>query len=238
MGPMRKIKQQPKTQPAKPAPLAKAAHKHSVLIVEDHPILREGLVQLLNHDPALKVIGQAENARDGFTAIEKLKPDIVLLDISLKESSGFELLKNAKARYPNLLILILSMHEEELYAERALRAGASGYVMKQEASDQVLNAVKKVLSGEIFLSPRMSSKFMHQLIGGKANVVGSLMDRLSDRELEIFGLIGEGRGTREIAKQLNLSVKTVESHRAHIKEKLAIRNATELVHRAIQMRQE
>ena len=231
---MRKIKQQQK----KAAPATKAAHRNTVVIIEDHPILREGLVQLLEQEPSLKVVGQADDARAGFTVIEKLQPDIVLLDISLKESSGFELLKNAKARFPNLLVLILSMHEEELYAERALRAGASGYVMKQEASDQVLNAVKKVLTGEIFLSPRMSSKFMHQLIGGKANVVGSLMDRLSDRELEIFGLIGEGRGTREIARQLNLSVKTVESHRAHIKEKLAIRSATELVHRAIQMRQE
>jgi DNA-binding NarL/FixJ family response regulator len=131
------------------------------------------------------------------------------------------------------------MYDESIYAERVLRAGAAGYVMKQEATDKVLIALRKVLSGGIYLSERMSSKFMHQLVGGgKVTANGSLIERLSDRELEVFGLIGEGRGTRQIADQLHLSVKTVESHRAHIKEKLNLRSATELVHRAIQMKQE
>jgi DNA-binding NarL/FixJ family response regulator len=227
-----------KTNQTKTALPPRLSSKHSVLIVEDHPILREGLVQLLQQDPTLKVVGEADSAREAFASIQKYRPDIVLLDISLKDSSGFELLKNAKAVFPTLMVLVLSMHEEELYAERALRAGAAGYLMKQEASDLVLVGIRKVLAGEIFLSPKMSSKLMHQLVGGKTKFSGSMMDRLSDRELEIFGLIGEGRATREIAKHLNLSVKTIESHRAHIKEKLAIGSATELVHRAIQMRQE
>jgi DNA-binding NarL/FixJ family response regulator len=136
-------------------------------------------------------------------------------------------------------MLVLSMYDEAVYAERVLRAGAAGYVMKQEATDKVLIALRKVLAGGIYLSEKMSSKFMHQLVGGgKAANGGSLIERLSDRELEVFGLIGEGRGTRQIAEQLHLSVKTVESHRAHIKEKLNLRSATELVHRAIQMKQE
>ncbi len=181
---------------------------------------------------------QFEEASKALDAVIALKPDAAIVDISLKGSSGIELLKNIKVQYPKLLVLVLSMHDESLYAERALRAGASGYIMKQEATDQVLVALRKVLNGEIYLSEKMSSKLMHQLVSGRATDAGSLMERLSDRELEIFGLIGEGRGTRQIAEQLHLSVKTIESHRAHIKEKLNLKNATELVHRAIQMRGE
>ena len=215
---------------------AKAAHK--ILIVDDHPILREGLAQLIDQQNDLSVCGQFEEADSAFAAIGQLKPDLALVDISLKGSSGVELLKNIKAKYPKLLVLVLSMHDESLYAERVLRAGASGYIMKQEATEKVLEAIRKVLAGEIFLSEKMSTKFMHQLVGGRNAAGGSFMDRLSDRELEVFGLIGQGRGTRDIAEQLHLSVKTIESHRAHIKEKLNLKNATELVHRAIQMRGE
>ena len=210
---------------------------HRILIVDDHPIMREGLAQLLNHEKDLSIVGQFEEAGKAFEAIGALKPDVAIVDISLKNSSGIELLKNIKVHYPKLLVLVLSMHDESLYAERMLRAGASGYIMKQEATEMVLVALRKVLSGEIYLSETMSAKLMHQLIGGKSTG-GSLMERLSDRELEVFGLIGEGKGTREIAQQLNLSVKTIESHRAHIKEKLNLKNATELVHRAIQSRAE
>lgn len=214
----------------------KVAHK--VLIVDDHPILREGLAQLIDQQSDLTICGQFEDAAHAFEAVGALKPDLALVDISLKGSSGVELLKNIKANHPKMLVLILSMHDESLYAERVLRAGASGYIMKQEATEKVLEAIRKVLAGEIYLSEKMSTKLMHQLIGGKANATGSLMERLSDRELEVFGLIGQGRGTRQIAEQLHLSVKTIESHRAHIKEKLNLKNATELVHRAIQMRGE
>lgn len=212
--------------------------KYKILLVDDHPILRQGLAQMINEEKELMVCGQFEEASKALDAVIALKPDAAIVDISLKGSSGIELLKNIKVQYPKLLVLVLSMHDESLYAERALRAGASGYIMKQEATDQVLVALRKVLNGEIYLSEKMSSKLMHQLVSGRATDAGSLMERLSDRELEIFGLIGEGRGTRQIAEQLHLSVKTIESHRAHIKEKLNLKNATELVHRAIQMRGE
>ena len=212
--------------------------KYKILLVDDHPILRQGLALLINQEKDLEVCGQFEDAGKALDAVNNLKPDAAIVDISLKGSSGIELLKNIKVQFPKLLVLVLSMHDESLYAERALRAGASGYIMKQEATDQVLVALRKVLNGEIYLSEKMSSKLMHQLVSGRATDAGSLMERLSDRELEIFGLIGEGRGTRQIAEQLHLSVKTIESHRAHIKEKLNLKNATELVHRAIQMRGE
>jgi DNA-binding NarL/FixJ family response regulator len=211
---------------------------YKIIIVDDHPILRQGLAQLINQEKDLTICGQFEEAGPAFDAVAKLKPDLAIVDISLKGSSGLELLKNIKANYPRLLVLVLSMHDESLYAERALRAGACGYIMKQEATEKVLTALRKVINGEIYLSERMSSKLMHQLVGGRPASGGSLIERLSDRELEVFSLIGEGRGTRQIADQLHLSVKTVESHRAHIKEKLNLKTATELVHRAIQMRSE
>jgi DNA-binding NarL/FixJ family response regulator len=200
--------------------------------------MREGLAQLIQHEKDLQICGQYEDAQSAFESIQKVKPDLAIVDISLKGSSGVDLLKSIKATYPGIYILVLSMHDEGLYAERVLRAGASGYVMKQEAPELVLQAVRKVLQGEIFLSKRMSAKLMNQLIGGRGSQSGSFMERLSDRELEVFGLIGQGRGTRQIAEQLKLSIKTVESHRAHIKEKLHLKNATELVHRAIQFRGE
>ncbi|MEO6337108.1 MAG: response regulator transcription factor [Verrucomicrobiota bacterium] len=211
---------------------------HKILIVDDHPILREGLAQLINQEKDLRICGQFEEASKAFDSIATLKPDLALVDISLKGSSGIELLKNIRTNYSKMFVLVLSMHDESLYAERVLRAGAAGYIMKQEAAEKVLEAIRKVLKGEIYLSEKMSAKLMHQLVGGRATATGSLMERLSDRELEVFGLIGQGRGTRQIAEQLHLSVKTIESHRAHIKEKLSLKNATELVHRAIQMRGE
>jgi|ERR1700677_695930 DNA-binding NarL/FixJ family response regulator len=212
--------------------------KHKIMLVEDHPVMRQGLAQMIAQEPDLVVCGQFDDAGDAFEAIEKLAPDLAIVDLTLKTTSGLELVKNIKAAHPKLRVLVLSMYDETLYAERSLRAGAAGYIMKQEAIEKVLAAVRQVLSGGIFLSEKMSSRLMHQLVGGKAPGPGSLMERLSDRELEVFGLIGEGRGTRQIAEQLHLSVKTIESHRAHIKEKLNLKTATELVHRAIQMRQD
>jgi DNA-binding NarL/FixJ family response regulator len=212
--------------------------KCKILIVDDHPIMREGIVQLINHEKDLVICGQYEDAGEAFKGVEDHRPDLAVIDISLKGSSGIELLKNIKCNYPSILVLMLSMHDESLYAERVLRAGAAGYIMKQEATERILVAIRKVLNGEVYLSERMSTKLMHQLVGGRAAAGGSLMERLSDRELEVFGLIGQGKGTRQIAEQLHLSVKTIESHRAHIKEKLNLKNATELVHRAIQLRGE
>jgi DNA-binding NarL/FixJ family response regulator len=211
--------------------------KSQIVIVDDHPIVRQGLAEMINQEPDLAVCGTAEDVHRGLDTIERLKPDLVIVDVSLKGSNGIELLKNIKIRFPRMLVLVLSMHDESLYAVRALRAGAAGYIMKQEATDRVLTAVRRVLTGEIYLSEKMERKMMHQLVGGRSARTGSPIEDLSDRELEVFGLIGQGHGTRQIAEELHLSIKTVESHRAHIKEKLNLRNATELVQHAIQWRE-
>jgi DNA-binding NarL/FixJ family response regulator len=207
-----------------------------IILVDDHPVMRNGLAQLLDQEPDLKVCGQFEDAGMAFASIPTLQPHLAIVDLSLRSSSGLDLVKNIKATHPTVLVLVLSMHDETLYAERVLHAGASGYIMKQEATDRVLSAIRQVLNGGIYLSEGMSSKFVHRLATGRAPTGGSVTERLSDRELEVFGLIGQGRGTRQIAEHLRLSVKTIESHRAHIKEKLNLKTSTELVHMAIQMR--
>lgn len=210
--------------------------KYRILIVDDHPIVRQGLTEMINHQRDLAVCGAAEDAHRGLDLLQTTRPDLVIVDISLKGSNGLELLKNIRVRYPKTRVLVLSMHDEALYAVRALRAGAAGYIMKQEATHQVLAAIQRVLLGEIYLSERMEKRMMHQLVGGRSARTGSPIEDLSDRELEVFGLIGQGHGTRQIAEELHLSVKTIESHRAHIKEKLNLKNATELVQHAIQWR--
>ncbi|HEY3915366.1 MAG TPA: response regulator transcription factor [Verrucomicrobiae bacterium] len=207
-----------------------------IILVDDHPVMRNGLAQLLDQEPDLKVCGQFEDAGMAFASIPTLQPHLAIVDLSLRSSSGLDLVKNIKATHPSVVVLVLSMHDETLYAERVLHAGASGYIMKQEATDRVLSAIRQVLNGGIYLSEGMSSKFVHRLATGRAATGGSVTERLSDRELEVFGLIGQGRGTRQIAEHLRLSVKTIESHRAHIKEKLNLKTSTELVHMAIQMR--
>lgn len=212
-------------------------NKNRILLVDDHPIVRQGLSELINHEKDMVMSGTAEDLNKALEAIETLKPDLVIVDISLKGSNGIELLKNIKVRYPKMLVLMLSMHDESLYAVRALRAGASGYIMKQEATEKVLTAIRRVLNGEIYLSEKMEKKMMQQLVGGRAARSGSPIEDLSDRELEVFNLIGQGHGTRQIAEELHLSIKTIESHRAHIKEKLNLKNATELVQYAIQWRE-
>ena len=209
-----------------------------IMLVDDHPVMREGLAQLINHEPDLSVCGQYEDAAQAFEAISSLSPDLAIVDLSLKGSSGLELIKNIRASHPKIRILVLSMHDESLYAERVLRAGAGGYIMKQEASEKVLDAVRQVLRGTVYVSEKMGAKLMHQLVGGKPSQATSALERLSDRELEVFGLIGQGKGTRQIAQHLHLSVKTIESHRAHIKEKLNLKDANELVHTAIRTRGE
>ena len=221
---------------AKPVPTAATAKKDAtrVLIVDDHPLLRKGVGQLIDQERDLMVVGEAEDAHKAITAIETTRPDVALVDISLAGASGIELLKNIKARFPKLLMLVLSMHDESVYAHRALRAGASGYIMKQEGAEKVLTALRKVLQGEVYLSERLGNRMLHTLVNGRASLASSPVEELSDRELEVFNLIGQGHGTRPIAEKLHLSIKTIESHRAHIKEKLNLRNATELVHHAIQ----
>ena len=206
--------------------------KTKVLLVDDHAILRQGLVKLINHEADMVVCGEAEDAAKAFDAVESLSPDIAVVDISLKGSNGIELIKNVKARFPDLPMLVLSMHDESLYAERALRAGSLGYIMKEEAIEQVLVAIRKVLGGEIFLSEKMKSRMLQNLAQGKGKVVSSPIEQLTDRELEVFRLIGEGHSTRQIAGELHLSVRTVEAYREYIKAKLNLKNATELVQHA------
>jgi DNA-binding NarL/FixJ family response regulator len=210
------------------------AAKKTVLVVDDHPLMRQGLALLINQQQDMQVCGEAEEAQAAMQAIAQLRPDIMILDISLKGPDGIEILKNIRASDPDLPVLVLSMHDEAIYAERALRARANGYIMKQEATEKVLVAVRRILSGEVYLSERMSNKMLQQYIGGAPNMIQSRIASLSDRELEVFRRIGEGRATREIAEELHLSVKTVETYQAHIKEKLALRSGRELIQHAIQ----
>ena len=208
--------------------------KRKVLVVDDHPIVREGLAQMINREPDLSVCGDAEDMRGAVQLLDTLRPDILILDISLKGPDGLDLVKHIRARDPELPVLILSMHDESIYAERALRAGANGYIMKQEATDNVLVALRRILSHEVYLSSRVTNKMLHQFVGGRTVETGKpSLDDLSDRELEVLRLIGAGRGTRQIAEELHLSIKTVESYQAHLKEKLLLKNSRELVQYAI-----
>ena len=209
-------------------------NKTKILIVDDHPIVRQGLAELVNHEDDLVVGGQAEDAHQAMTAIKELRPDVAVVDISLKETSGMELIKDIYAQYPNLPVLALSMHDESLYAERALRAGARGYVMKQEATEKVIEAIRKIRSGEVYVSDKMAARMVRKLVGGGTETSTSAIERLSDRELEVFRLIGKGHGTRQISERLHLSIKTIETYRAHIKEKLDLADAAELLQYAIQ----
>jgi DNA-binding NarL/FixJ family response regulator len=208
--------------------------KIKILIVDDHPIVREGLAQLINKEEDLMVCGQAEDADMALAAIGTLKPDMIIIDLTLRGIDGIELIKTITARHARLPVLVFSIHDEALYAERALRAGARGYVMKREATEKVMLAIRRVLSGEIYVSEKMAKKLLHKYFDRRQTIRGSPIERLSDRELSVFRLIGQGLGTRQIAEQLHLSVKTIESHRAHIMEKLNLKSATELVQYAIQ----
>ena len=213
---------------------AVAAEKKMVLVVDDHPLMRQGLSLLINQQQDMQVCAEAEEAQAAMQALAQKKPDIVILDISLNGPDGLELLKSIRVSHPDLPVLILSMHDEAIYAERALRARANGYIMKQEATEKVLVAMRRILNGDIYLSDRMQNKMLHQFIDGAPSMIQSRIASLSDRELEVFRLIGEGRATREIAEELHLSIKTVETYQAHIKEKLALRSARELIQHAIQ----
>ena len=210
------------------------AKKYRVLLVDDHPIVRQGLALLIDREADLSVCGEAEGAHTAFHAIETLRPDIVLLDISLNGPDGLEVLKEIRMKSGSLPVLILSMHDESIYAERAMRAGANGYIMKQEATEKVLIAIRRILQGDVYLSDRLTTTMLQQYVRGGVTTKSSPLLNLTDRELEVFRLIGEGHVTRQIADELHLSVKTIESYQAHIKEKLALRNARELVQHAIE----
>jgi DNA-binding NarL/FixJ family response regulator len=220
--------------PAARSPGGARVKKKTVFIVDDHPLLRQGLALMINREQDLSVCGEAEEALAAMRGIGEKNPDILIVDISLNGPDGLDLLKNLRTLYPSLPVLILSMHDESIYAERALRARANGYIMKAEASEKVLVAVRRILGGDIYLSDRMANKLLHQYVSGTPADMTSRLSTLSDRELEVFRLIGEGRGTRQIAEKLHLSVKTVETYQAHIKEKLSLHSGRELVQHAIQ----
>jgi len=205
-----------------------------ILLVDDHPIMRHGLAQLINAEGDLKVSGQCSTTEEGMKVIEKLKPDLVIADLTLPDKHGLEFIKDVQAMKPGLLMLVLSMHDEALYAERALRAGARGYVMKETAAENLIKAVRKVLDGGIYVSEGMAGMMLEMLSGQRQkNHAAHGLDRLTDRELEVMQLIGQGKATRYIAEQLNVSVRTVDAHRAHIKDKLQLPDGNALVRYAV-----
>lgn len=209
--------------------------KRKVLIVDDHPILRKGLTLLINQEPDLFVCAEAENAQMALESLDNVVPDMAIVDISLPGIDGIELIKELRLRHKDMPVLVVSMHDEALYAERSLRAGARGYIMKQEALEKVLVAIRKVLEGEIFVSERITTKMLEKFVSVEGvSQAASPMDLLSNRELTVFRLIGQGHKTRQIAERLHLSIKTVESYRAHIKEKLKLGDGTDLLKYAIQ----
>jgi len=225
----------PRKHPAAPGdPAATSPAKRKVFLVDDHPIVRQGLAQLIDNEPDLMVCGQGEDTFGSLRAIKIAKPDLCLVDVSLKDGDGIELIKELKAQMPDVPVLMLSMHDEQLYAERALRAGARGYIMKQEPPTIVLTALRKVLEGQVYVSDRMGATLLQRMVGGKNASATLPMDRLTDRELEIFRMIGGGDSVKQIADKLFLSTKTVEAHRSHIKEKLNLKSSAELLRFAIQ----
>jgi len=207
--------------------------KTQVFIVDDHPVVRDGLTTIINHEQDLNVCGQADDAPEALKAIDELKPDVVVVDISLKSSNGIELTKSINAQHTNLFVIVLSLHDESVYAERSLSAGAKAYLMKDAASESIIKAIRTVLSGEIYVSDKISKKFLHTIGRNKAGETKTPIESLSDRELEIFRMIGDGLKASQIAKQLHLSTKTIETYRSRIKEKLNLPNAAELLQYSI-----
>lgn len=204
-----------------------------ILVVEDHPVVREGLVSLLNREPGFTVCCEADSVQDAIGAFEKGGPDLVIVDLILRRGDGLDLVKQIRALDRKTPVLVLSMQDESLYAERALRAGASGYIMKLEASRELVNAIRTVLSGDIYVSRKMNVRLLHRVLDPNPGEKESMAECLTDRELHVFQMIGSGLGTGQIAKELGLSAKTIESHRENIKNKLGIATGAELVQRAV-----
>ena len=211
----------------------KSQNKKRVFLVDDHPAMRQGLQELIGQETDLTVCGQAADIPSALEGIQKTKPDIAIVDLTLKDSSGLDLVKDLKIRFAKLPVLILSMHNEALYAERSIRAGARGYIMKEATTENIIQAIRQVLNGDIYLSPGVSSKMLKKMAGVQAGEADPV-EGLSDRELEVFKLIGEGLRTRDIAERLHLSIKTVESYREHIKIKLHLDNAAKLTRAAVE----
>ncbi len=210
--------------------------KSRLLIVDDHPVMRQGLAQILSQEDDLTVCGQAANAAQGLASARSLEPDLAIVDLSLKGSSGLDLVKDLRAFLPKVPVLVLSMHDETIYGERALRAGARGYIMKQETTENIITAVRRLLLGGFYVSESMNARMVHKFASGRTTPSSgqSIVDSLSDRELQVLQHLGKGKSTRLIAGELCISIKTVETHRAHLKEKLQLSNAPELVRFAIE----
>ncbi len=199
-----------------------------ILVVDDHPLVRQGIAQFINQEKDMSVCGEASDGYEALSIIEEMDPDLVVVDIHMKGLNGMDLVKNMKVHHPKVPVLMLSMHDESLYAERALRAGARGYLMKEEDPEKVVQAIRIVLNGDVYVSEKATSKILKLLSDTKTSDQGTSVDRLSDRELEVFRMIGQGYRTRHIADQLNLSPKTVESYKARLKQKLLLKDAAEL----------
>lgn len=222
-----------KPDPAAPAPPSR------ILLVDDHPIVRLGLTRLIDREPDLVVCGEAKDIRGAIEGLATMKPDLVVVDITLEDGSGIQLIKDIKARQRDLPVLVLSMHDELLFAERVLKAGGSGYVMKQESPEVLLAAVRQVLSGDVCFSASVASRLLRGLAQGRSPSVIGPIQSLSDREFEVYELFGKGKSTREVAKMLHLSVKTIETHRERVKAKLGLKTAVELIrHSAEWVREE
>ena len=204
-----------------------------LVLIDDHPIMRHGLAQLIRAEDGFDVVGEAGSAREGLEVVGKLKPDLAVIDLTLPDKNGLELVKDIRALHPTTHCLVLSMHDETLYGERALRAGARGYVMKEEAADNLVTAIHKVISGGLYISESLNARMLEQVTGASRSKATG-MDALTDRELEILALIGKGVATKIIAAQLSISARTVEAHRAHIKEKLGMTDGSALVRYAVQ----
>jgi DNA-binding NarL/FixJ family response regulator len=216
--------------------MKKPGGKRRVLLVDDHPIVRQGLAESINREPDLEVCAEADDRHEALKIIEETNPDLAIIDLSLKNSSGMELIRDIHARWPDLVMLVVSMHDEMLYAERVLRAGAKGYLTKQDATHSILSGIRRVLAGEIYLNPKTASTILARLASGRKSPNDSIVDSLAEREMQVFELTGEGLNTRQIAERLHIDFKTVETYRARIKEKLALKDASELLQLAIRWR--
>jgi DNA-binding NarL/FixJ family response regulator len=221
-----------KSAPSSP-PSTVTPARQCVLLVDDHPFMRAGLAQLIDRQADFMVCGEAGSPAEAFQVIAKTKPDLILTDLTMPGRSGLEFIKDLLAAEPKLAVLVVSMHDELVYAERALRAGARGYIMKEAGGENLLTAIRQVLRGEVYVSPRMSARILAAMSGTRPRGSSSPIEKLSDREFEVFQLIGQGKSTRDIAEQLHLSPKTVDVHRGHIKEKLELKDATALIRHAV-----
>lgn len=218
---------------AKPTPPPAAPARKDILLVDDHPFMRAGLAHLIDRQPDMRVCGEAGNPAEAFQQLRKVRPALVLTDLTMPGRSGLEFIKDLLSTDPTLAVLVISMHDEAVFAERALRAGAKGYIMKEAGGENLLAALRQVLRGDVYVSPRMSSRILAGLSVTRPRGSSSPIESLTDREFEVFQLIGQGKSTRDIATQLNLSPKTVDVHRSHLKEKLDLKDVTSLIRYAV-----